>query len=68
MGEKKKTVVKIETDTHEIDEAIKKAERFRDLMQEATELLNSIASTELSVGIDAVFNDKATVLASITTE
>ena len=51
-----------------IDEVCAKAERLRDLMNEAMELASSIANMDLDSRIRAVFDDKATELARITTE
>lgn len=66
----KKTEIKmkIETDTSQLDIAIKKAERLRNIMEEAMQLASSMANMDLELEINAVFNDTATELARITTE
>ena len=51
-----------------LDEAFAKAERLRDLMKEAMELASSIANMDLDLRLRAVFDDKSTELARITTE
>ena len=60
--------IKIETDTSEMDEVMRKVEKLRKLMNEAMETANSIAQTKLNIPISAVFDGNATELASITTE
>lgn len=68
MEIKDKIVVKITADTSELDQITEKAERFCKLMNEAMELVNSIANTNLDIRLRTVSDDKSTELASITTE
>lgn len=68
MEIKDKIVVKITADTSELDQITEKAERFYKLMNEAMELVNSIANTNLDIRLRTVSDDKSTELASITTE
>ena len=56
MESKEKVVVKIVTDTSELDEACAKAERLKNCLQEAMELAHSIASLDLDLRINAVID------------
>ena len=68
MESKEKVVVKIVTDTFELDEVCAKVERLRGCLQEAMELAHSIASLDLDLRIKTVIDGKSTELARVTTE
>ena len=68
MDGKEKVIVKIVTDTSELDDICAKAERLKSCLQEAMELAHSIASLDLDLRINAVIDDKSTELAHVTTE
>ena len=68
MDGKEKVIVKIVTDTSELDDICAKAERLKSCLQEAMELSHSIASLDLDLRINAVIDDKSTELARIATE
>lgn len=68
MESKEKVIVKIVTDTSELDDICAKAERLKIYLQEAMELAHSIASLDLNLRINAVIDDKSTELARVTTE
>ncbi len=68
MEMKDKKTIKIIVDTSELDQIIEKAERFSNLMNEATELADSIAHTDLNIRLSTVSNGNTAELASITTK
>ena len=55
-------------DTSALDEVTAKTERLVSYLKEAMELANSIASMDLDLRINAVFDDESTELACISTE
>ena len=65
---KDEITVKVAADTSELDQITEKAKRFCKLMNEAMELADSIAHTNLNIRLSTVVDDSATELASITTE
>ena len=68
MDGKEKVIVKIVTDTSELDDICAKAERLKSCLQEAMELADSIASLDLDLRINAVIDGKSTELARVTAE
>ncbi|MBP3753586.1 MAG: hypothetical protein J6I66_01870 [Lachnospiraceae bacterium] len=64
----KRAYVGLIPDTSEVDEAMEKAERITDLINEAMKLADSIANTKLNIRISSEFDGNATELACITTE
>lgn len=60
--------VTIKTDTSEMDEVTRKAERLKEIMNEAMELANSIAKIKLNIPISAILDGNATELARVTAE
>lgn len=68
MELKDKISVKVIADTSELDQITEKAERFCKLMNEAMELADSIARTNLNIRLSTVSDGKPTELARITTE
>lgn len=65
---KDKIAVKVTVDTSELDQITEKAERFCKLMNEAMEIVDSIAHTNLDIRIRTVSDGNSAELASITTE
>ena len=60
--------IKLEPDTQSLDETIKQVQRMNNLLKEAMEIAQSIASLQLDLRINAIVNDKSTEFARITTE
>ena len=48
-----KLIIDLKTDTSEIDEAIQKAQRLRDLLMEADHLIEELASKDVVIPIHA---------------
>lgn len=64
----KKAYVKLIPDTSEVDEAMEKAKRITDLINEAMKLADSIAKKDLNLRIVTELNGESAVLARIATE
>lgn len=64
----KKAYVKLIPDTSEVDEAMEKAKRITDLINEAMKLSDSIANKDLNLRIVTELNGESAVLARIAAE
>ncbi len=64
--EKNSLKIKVKADTKEIEEATEKVKELVRLLQEAKELLDSIASKELDIRISAEVDGDSTEWARIT--
>lgn len=67
-GIEKKCYLQLEPDASPLDSVIEKAEHMNELLREAMEIAESIASIDLDLQINAVVNDKTAELARIITE
>ena len=66
VNDPKEVLIRVSADTTDLDKVTEKAERLVDLLNEAMELANSIACTELNLRISTVIDDKPTEFACIT--
>ena len=66
MDEEKKMTIEFEVDTSSLSEVEKRIERMAECLDKAVELAESIASTKINIGFDAIINDSHTNIGKIT--